>query len=249
MPSLPETMSSLRVQNQRCCCHQNGDAKSQEDAQQPTLPCHQHRDVSFPRQQWQLHGAGGWKVFAVQELKGKTSCVTKKPISLPHLVPNPFIHSMLQASQQYTQFPVTSLGSSKERGQPGVTTKESPATHTRESWIHLVLQLCPEHSAEWILASLLTQARGWLAPSTGELGWAKIRMQCVLSVRSNSRWLWPMALVQHWDEEVQTIFYLESRAQIPTLTPPLWKKQEQCTAEQLQLRALKNLKFSQVSVL
>lgn len=34
---------------------------------------------------------------------------------------------------------------------------------------------------------------------------------------------------------------------IPTLIPALWKKKEQCTAEQLQLRALKNLKFSQVS--
>lgn len=34
---------------------------------------------------------------------------------------------------------------------------------------------------------------------------------------------------------------------IPTLTPPLWMKKEQCTAEQLQLRALRNLKFNQVS--
>lgn len=39
----------------------------------------------------------------------------------------------------------------------------------------------------------------------------------------------------------------QSTDYIPTLTPPLWKKKEQCTAEQLQLRALKNLKFSQVS--
>lgn len=36
-------------------------------------------------------------------------------------------------------------------------------------------------------------------------------------------------------------------AYIPTLTPPLQKKQQQCTAKQLQLRALRNLKFSQVS--
>jgi len=36
-------------------------------------------------------------------------------------------------------------------------------------------------------------------------------------------------------------------AYIPTLTPPLWKKKEQCTVKQLQLRALKNLQFSQVS--
>lgn len=39
----------------------------------------------------------------------------------------------------------------------------------------------------------------------------------------------------------------QSTDYIPTLTPPLWKEKEQCTAEQLQLRALKNLKFSQVS--
>lgn len=34
---------------------------------------------------------------------------------------------------------------------------------------------------------------------------------------------------------------------IPTLTPPLWKKKQWCTAEQLQPRAFKNLKFSQIS--
>lgn len=39
----------------------------------------------------------------------------------------------------------------------------------------------------------------------------------------------------------------QSTDYIPTLTPPLWKKKEQSTAEQLQLRDLKNLKFSQVS--
>lgn len=112
----------------------------------------------------------------------------------------------LRLPHKYTQLPARSLGSSKERGQPAVTTEDSPATYTRQSWIHHKLELCPEHNAEWILALLLTQARGWVAPSIGELGWAKIRMQFVFSARLNSRWLWPVALLQHWDKEVGTLF-------------------------------------------
>lgn len=129
-----------------------------------------------------------------------------------------------------------SLGSSKERGQPGVTTEDSPATHSRECCIHQVWKLQPGHS-EFLLYYEL------MAPSTGELGQANIRMQCVLSVRSNSRWLW----YSTGTKKYRIYSYLESRAHVPTLAPLLWKRKEQCTAEQLQLRALKNLEFSQVS--
>lgn len=87
-------------------------------------------------------------------------------------MPNPFVHSMLKASPKYTQFPVSSLGSSKERAQMGVITQESPTTKsTKESCTqpHIKAMLRAQ-CREWILTLLLLLTGGQRTTCTQHRG-------------------------------------------------------------------------------
>lgn len=162
-------------------------------------------------------------------------------------MPNPFVHSMLKASPKYTQFPVSSLGSSKERAQMGVITQESPTTKsTKESCTqpHIKAMLRAQ-CREWILTLLLLLTGGQRTTCTQHRGTGTGKNQdamCLLSPALNQIKL-RMTLTYNFGTAPEQ----GSTAYIPTLTPPVWKKKEQCTAKQLQLRDLKNLEFSQVS--
>lgn len=153
-------------------------------------------------------------------------------------MPNPFIHSMLRASPEYTQFPVSSLGSYKERAQPGVITEESPTTRsTRECCIQPYIKtMLRAQCREWILPLLLLLTDGQRVTCTQHRRTGKNQdAMCLLRSRSNSGWLSPTALVQHRSKEVESIFL------------PWHICCGRRNSAQLQLRACKNLKFSQVS--
>lgn len=79
----------------------------------------------------------GFESVVSSGINGQKQLCDKKTPYLSHVVPDSLIHSILKTSPTYTQSPVSSLGSSKERAQ-GVTAEESPTTRsTKGSCIQL----------------------------------------------------------------------------------------------------------------